>query len=83
MSNDKSPSPASFEASLSELEAIVKEMESGELPLNEALDKFERGIALSRQSQQALAQAEQKVQVLLEEQGQEILRDLSDNNENI
>lgn len=81
MSDDKTPSSASFEASLSELEAIVKEMESGELPLNEALNKFERGIALSRQSQQALAQAEQKVQILLEEQGQETLRDLSEHGE--
>ncbi|MBU3021903.1 exodeoxyribonuclease VII small subunit [Aestuariibacter sp. A3R04] len=81
MSNDKTPSPTSFEASLSELEAIVKEMESGELPLNEALEKFERGIALSRQSQQVLAQAEQKVRILLQEQGQETLRDLSEDSE--
>lgn len=81
VSNDKTPSPTSFEASLSELEAIVKEMESGELPLNEALEKFERGIALSRQSQQVLAQAEQKVRILLQEQGQETLRDLSEDSE--
>ncbi|MEC9167985.1 MAG: exodeoxyribonuclease VII small subunit, partial [Pseudomonadota bacterium] len=39
---------ASFEETLSELEAIVNEMESGDLPLNKALEKFERGIALSR-----------------------------------
>ena len=69
----------SFEASLSELEAIVTQMESGDLPLAEALQKFERGIALSRASQQALEQAEQKVKILLAEQGTEKLTDLPDN----
>ncbi|WP_137166433.1 exodeoxyribonuclease VII small subunit [Salinimonas lutimaris] len=67
----------SFEESLSELETIVNQMESGDLPLNEALQKFERGIALSRQSQQALENAEQKVKILLAEQGEEALSDLN------
>lgn len=68
----------SFEESLSELEAIVTQMESGDLPLADALQKFERGIALSRQSQQALEQAEQKVKVLLTEQGDDKLVDLDE-----
>ncbi|QPG06597.1 exodeoxyribonuclease VII small subunit [Salinimonas marina] len=71
-------SAPSFEESLSELEAIVTQMESGDLPLADALQKFERGIALSRQSQQALEQAEQKVKVLLTEQGEDKLVDLDD-----
>lgn len=75
MSEEKSASTPSFEASLAELESIVNEMENGELPLNEALEKFERGIKLSRLSQQALSQAEQKVQILLNEQGEEALTD--------
>lgn len=45
---------ASFEETLSELEAIVNEMESGDLPLNKALEKFERGIALSRKANNLL-----------------------------
>ncbi len=77
MSEEKAPSQPSFEASLQELEAIVTEMESGELPLNEALEKFERGVKLSRLSQQALAQAEQKVQILLREQGEDNLVDFT------
>ena len=67
---------ASFEETLSELETIVKEMENGDLPLNQALEKFERGIALSRQGQQSLEHAEQKVKILLNEQGEETLRTL-------
>ncbi|RDV29387.1 exodeoxyribonuclease VII small subunit [Alteromonas aestuariivivens] len=69
------PSTPTFEQTLSELESIVNEMEQGELPLNEALEKFERGVKLSRLGQQALDQAEQKVKILLSEQGQETLQE--------
>ncbi|WP_334013290.1 exodeoxyribonuclease VII small subunit [Alteromonas sp. S167] len=66
----------SFEETLSELETIVNEMENGDLPLNKALEKFERGIALSRQGQQSLESAEQKVKILLSNQGEETLQTL-------
>lgn len=66
----------SFEETLSELETIVNEMENGDLPLNKALEKFERGIALSRQGQQSLERAEQKVKILLSSQGEESLQTL-------
>ena len=56
-----------FEASLAELEALVSQMESGELSLDESLKAFERGIALTRQCQSALQAAELKVQALTEE----------------
>ncbi|PCN67731.1 exodeoxyribonuclease VII small subunit [Yersinia pestis] len=56
---------ASFETSLSELEQIVTRLESGELPLEDALNEFERGVQLARQGQQTLLQAEQRVQILL------------------
>ena len=55
---------ASFEDSLSELEALVESMENGELSLEESLGAFERGIALTRSCQQALQAAEQKVEIL-------------------
>ncbi|NDW21455.1 exodeoxyribonuclease VII small subunit [Alteromonas hispanica] len=67
---------ASFEETLAELESIVDEMETGDLPLNKALEKFERGIALSRQGQKSLENAEQKVQILLNEQGEDVLKSL-------
>ena len=63
----------SFDATLDELETIVQQMEQGELPLEEALKQFERGVQLVRAGQQKLNQAEQKVQILLAEQGEERL----------
>jgi exodeoxyribonuclease VII small subunit len=53
-----------FEASLAELESIVQRLEQGELPLEESLRQFERGVALTRSCQKALRQAEQKIRVL-------------------
>ena len=57
-----------FEKSLQQLEKIVGNMESGELGLQDSLEQFEKGIKLSRECQQALTDAEQKVQVLLGEE---------------
>lgn len=56
--------PASFEAALAELESLVERMEGGDLSLEESLKSFEQGIALTRSCQQALATAEQKVEML-------------------
>jgi exodeoxyribonuclease VII small subunit len=53
-----------FEAAMAELESLVERMESGDLPLEETLKQFERGVILTRQCQEALKQAEQKVQIL-------------------
>jgi exodeoxyribonuclease VII small subunit len=58
------PAAPDFEASLAELEAIVARLEQGELPLEESLRQFERGVALTRSCQKALAQAEQKIRLL-------------------
>ena len=57
-----------FEASLDELESLVKSMDSGELSLEDSLQAFEKGIGLIRDCQQALQNAEQKVQKLIETQ---------------
>lgn len=59
-----------FEKSLDELEKIVSELEQGDLSLDESLKYFEKGIALTRTCQKALKEAEQKVQILLEENGE-------------
>lgn len=60
----KKTEPPSFEASLSELEALVERMEGGEMTLEESLGAFERGITLTKTCQQALQAAEQKVEML-------------------
>ena len=56
--------PASFEAALSELESIVQAMEQGSAPLEAQLSSYERGAALLRFCQTALAGAEQKIRLL-------------------
>jgi exodeoxyribonuclease VII small subunit len=56
--------PASFEAALSELEAIVQAMEQGNAPLEASLAAYERGAALLRHCQETLASAEQKIRLL-------------------
>ena len=53
-----------FEEALSELESLVETMEKGELSLEESLKSFERGVALTRLCQQALKEAEQKIEIL-------------------
>ncbi len=55
---------AEFETSLDELEQLVSQMESGDLSLEESLQAFERGVALTRSCQQALKSAELRVQAL-------------------
>lgn len=68
----KKPVP-NFESALKELEALVERMEKGELSLEESLKDFERGIELTRACQKALQEAEQKVQILMEKDGQALL----------
>jgi exodeoxyribonuclease VII small subunit len=67
-----------LEKSLSELEAIVEELESGDLPLEKAMQKFEQGIKLTRGCQTALKDAEQKVEILLKSAGGESLQEFKD-----
>jgi len=65
----KNPKEPDFERSLAELESLVQKLESGDLPLEEALKTFERGIALTRSCQTALKAAQQKVEILLKKSG--------------
>jgi exodeoxyribonuclease VII small subunit len=53
-----------FEAALQELEKLVARMEAGDLPLDEALRHFERGVQLTRDCQQSLQAAQQKILLL-------------------
>jgi exodeoxyribonuclease VII small subunit len=60
-----------LEKALGDLESLVEELESGDLPLEKAMQKFEDGIKLTRSCQSALKDAEQKVEVLLKSAGGE------------
>ena len=66
MPEPQQPLEASFETGLDELEKIVKEMESGDLPLERALTLFEKGMALSATCRKQLDEAETRVETLLQ-----------------
>lgn len=65
-----------FEKALSQLETLVTQMESGDLSLEESLKAFEQGVKLTRDCQQRLTEAEQRVQVLIEQQGELVSAEL-------
>lgn len=77
--SEQKPLPESFEDSIQELESIVERMEQGDLALDEALTQFERGVALTKHSQQALEKAEQKVKILMQSKQGDKLVDLESN----
>jgi exodeoxyribonuclease VII small subunit len=62
--------PFDFEKSLAELEALVARMEDGKASLEESLRDFELGVKLTQQCQQALNEAQQRVQVLMQQDGE-------------
>lgn len=66
MPKKKDAGVGGLEQSLKELEALVERLESGDLPLEKALEEFERGIKLTRACQATLKEAEQKVEILLQ-----------------
>ncbi len=68
----------SFEASLAELEQLVIKLERGDIPLEESLAAFERGVNLTRACQKALQEAEQKVQILIDKSGKKALEKFAD-----
>jgi exodeoxyribonuclease VII small subunit len=69
----KKPKETGFEATLAELESLVCRMEAGDLPLDQALGHFERGVKLTRECQLQLQQAQQRVQILQQQAGGAVL----------
>jgi exodeoxyribonuclease VII small subunit len=64
-----------FETAMRELEELVERLEQGELPLEESLKAFERGVMLTRSCQTALKEAEQKVEILLKKSGESAVQE--------
>jgi len=56
-----------------DLEQLVERLEQGDLPLEESLAAFERGVILTRTCQSALKEAEQKVEILLKKAGEPVI----------
>ncbi len=65
----ETPTP-NFEKTLTDLEAVVERLEQGDLSLESSLKDFERGVTLARSCQSALNNAQQRVEKLIEENGQ-------------
>ena len=69
-----------FEKTFTELEDLVKKMDGGDLSLEESLKYFERGMLLTKNCQQALNKAEQKVRILLEKNNKNNLESFGSDN---
>ncbi len=74
----KKPENMSYEATIEELDTLVNQLENGDLSLDDALKKFERGITLARAGQAKLSEAEQKVQILMNNSDDAPLTDFTD-----
>lgn len=81
MSDDAQQTP-SFEASLDDLERVVKELEKGELPLEKSLELFERGMKLSADCKKQLEDAEMRVEILMKRGSKTIAAPFSADEEN-
>jgi exodeoxyribonuclease VII small subunit len=67
--------PADFEIAMRDLQTLVERLEQGDMPLEESLAAFERGVMLTRICQTALKDAEQKVEILLKKAGETAVED--------
>lgn len=64
-----------YEAAVAELESLVEQLERGDITLEESLELYERGVLLTRDCQEALQAADQKVQMLVKQAGNPTLVD--------
>lgn len=78
MPQKATPKAIDFEKSLQQLETIVKKLEKGELSLEDSLKHFEQGIKISRECQQALRSAEQRIAVLSKEDSDWVEKNFED-----
>lgn len=76
-SKTESAPEINFESALADLEKLVEQLEAGDLSLEASLAHFERGVQLTKTCQQALSAAEQKVQILLQQDGAAELTDFA------
>lgn len=81
MSTKKTAQSPTLEASLEEITLLIEKMEQGDLTLEQSLASFERGITLIKHAQKILQEAEQKVQILMQNNGRPALEDYENNAE--
>jgi exodeoxyribonuclease VII small subunit len=66
---EEAPTVSSFETCLEELEKVVRQLETGDLPLDRSLELFSRGMQLSDTCRKQLEEAETKVEMLIRKEG--------------
>lgn len=69
MAKSSAPKPPPFEKQLEDLEALVQQLEAPDVPLDQALELFEKGMKLSEDCRRRLAEAESRVEILLQQGG--------------
>jgi exodeoxyribonuclease VII small subunit len=74
----KKPENMLYEEAIHELENIVNHLEEGDLPLEDALKQFERGISLARSNNQKLHSAQQQVKILMQQDANALLQDFDE-----
>lgn len=79
--NRAKKSAPDFEKAIGQLEEIVARLEGGDLTLEQALEQFERGVALAKDCREALARAEQRVKTLTKKEARELLEDFDEDGE--
>lgn len=70
MANETQNSELSFEEAMAQLESIVGQLEDGDVPLEKAIDLYQKGMRLSQLCSQKLEQVEQKIEMIVEEGGE-------------
>ena len=71
----KKPKQPDLETSLAEITTLIEQMEQGDITLEQSLNYFERGITLIKHAQKLLKEADHKVQILMQNNGDEKLED--------
>ena len=78
----KAADSSTFESTIESLESLVEKLENQETSLEDSLAAFETGIGLTRKAQAALSEAEQKVRLLLESNGEPVAEDFNTGEDN-
>lgn len=73
----------SFEEAIQRLEEVVNLLENGDIPLEKSIELYQEGVLLARHCDQKLTQVQQKIDILLEEDGKLVLQPFESGEENL
>lgn len=73
----------SFEEALQRLEEVVEQLENGDIPLEQSIELYQEGVLLARHCDQKLKQVQQKIEILIEKDGKNVLQPFEAGEDNI